>query len=134
MTNDPAITSGARSVEAQEHAASGLTNPADVAHPVWEPENALGDDPTKTERGEITLTLIQQGASVHVRAGSAYNAAELYEGVYDSAEDANYELQKVGILNAPARLEAGAGGLKLTSLTAEQLQRAGLKRHHTSGL
>ena len=134
MTNDQALASGARSVEAQEHAVSGLTQPQDPADTAREPVDALGSDPATTELGEITLTLLQQGQSVQVRAGSPFNSAELYEGVYESAEEANYELQQAGILQAPKILVIVAGGLKLSGLTAEQLQRAGLKRHHTTGL
>lgn len=134
MTNDKEITSGARSVEAQEHAASGLTLPDDPSRTVRETVNALGSDASQTTLGEMTFTLIQQGDSIHVRAGNATNASELFEGIYDSAEDANYELQQAGILKTPATLEVAATSLKLTGLTAEQLQKAGLKRHHTAGL
>lgn len=136
MTTKQDIASGARRVEETEHMAAGLETPGDLAardlnmvsHVDAE---KLTAGPSDTPLGEAVLGMFQKGNSVQVRIGSPTNSAELYEGTFDSAEDANAALIDAGILQQsqianPADL-AGTG-IHVTGLTTHQLEGAGIKR------
>lgn len=134
---DEAIASGARHVEESEHLAAGLTQPRDVSIEEREPEAGTDNQPVKTELGELTLSMFEQGQSVRVRVGNAHNSSELYEFAYTSADAANNALLDAGILTPeqvpdPAKL-AGTG-ITLNGISVEQLEEAGLKRHGSSTL
>ena len=130
MTNDKqAIDSGARQVEEREHLGAGETMPKDVAAE----EVTIDEEPLKTELGELTLAMFEQGQSVRVRVGNAHNSSEMYEKAFDSADEANAALLDAGIVKKAITPEAGKS-VVLTGLTVEQLEEAGLKRHGTSTL
>ncbi len=81
--------------------------------------------------------MFEKGQYVRVRVGSAYNATELYEHAYTSADEANTALIDAGILTTnqvPDRSKLAGTGLQLNDVFAEQLEEAGLKRHLSSNL
>ena len=138
MTNEQnqAIQSGARQVEETEHMAASLGEPADVSIEEREPEEGT-DRPVKTELGELTLSMFEQGQSVRVRVGNAHNSAEMYEHAFETADQANSALLDAGILTAeqvPNVMKLAGTGIVLNGITAEQLEEAGLKRHGSSTL
>lgn len=133
---DQAIQSGARQVEEREHLAAGMEQPRDVSIDEREPESGK-DEPVKTELGEMTLSMFQQGQSVRVRVGNAHNSVEMYEHAFERVDEANSALLDAGILRAeqvPDVAELAGTGVVLTGVTAEQLEQAGLKRHGSSSL
>lgn len=128
MANQQDIDSGARQVEAAEHMNSGLTEPHNIGVDEGEVENG----PAETMLGELSLSMFQQGASVRVRAGNAQAMSEVFEGVYESAEDANRSLLEEGILLADQVPDATAvvgTGVTISGVSVEQLRRAGLKQN-----
>ena len=136
MTNQD-IESGARQVEAAEHMTAGLTEQADLSIEEREPEEGLAGGPVETLLGELTLSMFQQGQSVRVRAGSATAPSELYEAVYESADEANTALLEANILTpeqVPDVTQVAGTGILVSGLSAEQLKAAGLKRHQVSTL
>ena len=129
--DDAAIQSGALKVEETEHMAAGLSEPRDISAKEVAEEDGSGA-PLKTALGEMTLSMFVQGGSVRVRVGNAHNASELYEGVFDSADEANSAMLDAGILTAsqvPDVAEPAGTGIALVGITVQQLEEAGLKRH-----
>ena len=138
MTNDQqkAIQSGAQEVEEREHLAASLEMPADISIEEREPEKEDGS-PVKTELGELTLSMFEQGQSVRVRVGDAHNSSEMYEFAYETADAANSALLDAGVLRPEqvADIAKPSGiGLVLHGVTVQQLEEAGLKRHGSSTL
>ncbi|MGI4831561.1 MAG: hypothetical protein ACRYFU_25770 [Janthinobacterium lividum] len=91
----------------------------------------------RTPLGALTLSMFEKGQYVRVRVGSAHNATELYEYAYASADEANTALIEAGILTkdqVPDPLELAGTGIQLNDVSAEQLEKAGLKRHLGSNL
>lgn len=131
-----AAQSGAREVEEREHLGAGMEVPADILIEEREPEEPQ-DEPVKTELGELTLSMFDQGQSVRVRVGNAHNSSEMYEFAYGSADDANSALLDAGVL-APDQVEdiskPSGTGIALHGVTVQQLEEAGLKRHGSSTL
>lgn len=100
-------------------------------------ENAMFENQVRTPLGKMTLSMFEKGQSVRVRIGSAYNVTELYEHAYDSADEANTALLDAGILTeaqVPDATQIAGTGIELSQVTAEQLERAGLKKHLSSNL
>ena len=113
-----------------------MEQPRDVSVEEREPEKGT-DAPVKTELGDLTLSMFQQGQSVRVRVGNTHNSAEMYEQAFDSADEANSALLDAGVLTSaqvPDTAELAGAGLMLSGITAEQLEDAGLKRHGSSTL
>ena len=136
MTKEQELASGARQVEAAEHMASGLTEPANLTSDSG-PENGIENGPVETMLGELTLSMFQQGQSVRVRVGSATASSELYEFAYESADEANTALLDAGVLNqdqVPDVTKLAGTGIPLIGISAEQLKHAGLKRHTVATL
>lgn len=130
MTNDEQkIESGARQVEEREHLGAGTTMPKDVAAD----EVTIDQEPLKTELGELTLAMFEQGQSVRVRVGNAHNSSELYEKAFETADEANAALIDAGLLKKAIEPQVGKP-VALTGVTVEQLEAAGLKRHGASTL
>ena len=126
------IESGARQVEATEHVNAGLTEPRNIGVDEGEVENG----PAETMLGELTLSMFQQGSSVQVRAGNPKSLAEMYEGVYKDATEANTALLDEGILSAeqvPDRDQLLGTGVAVSGVSSEQLLRAGLKQKNHLG-
>ena len=116
-------------MEAAEHMNSGLTETQNLGVNEGEVENG----PVSTMLGELTLSMFQQGSGTRVRVGSPTASSELYEGTFDSTEDANAALLEAGILTQDklSNMSEPAGtGIHLTGVSAEQLQNAGLRRHN----
>jgi hypothetical protein len=131
------IESGARQVEAAEHMTAGLTEPADVSIEERQPEEGLAGGPVETMLGDLTLSMFAQGQSVRVRVGSATAPSELYEAIFESADEANTALLEAGILTAeqvPDVTQVAGTGIHASGLSVEQLKTAGLKRHQVSTL
>jgi hypothetical protein len=136
MTNQD-IESGARQVEAAEHMAAGLTEQADLSINEREPEEDLAGGPVETMLGELTLSMFQQGQTVRVRVGNATAPSELYEAIFESADEANTALLDANILTpeqVPDVTQVAGTGIHVSGLSAEQLKAAGLKRHQVSTL
>lgn len=131
MTNLEDITSGAKRVEELDHLKSSLETPGDLAVGDRGTEDNLTVGRSDTMLGEVTLGMFQRGNSIHVRVGSATNSSELYEGIYESAEEANGAMLRAKILQ-PAQIanvsEVVGAGIKLGSVSSQQLQHAGLKQ------
>lgn len=131
MTNLEDITSGAKRVEDLDHLKSSLETPGDLAVGDRGTEDNLTVGRSDTMLGEVTLGMFQRGNSIHVRVGSATNSSELYEGIYESAEEANGAMLRAKILQ-PAQIanvsEVVGAGIKLGSVSSQQLQHAGLKQ------
>jgi len=174
MTNLEDITSGAKRVEELDHLKSSLETPGDLAVGDRGTEDNLTVGRSDTMLGEVTLGMFQRGNSIHVRVGSATNSSELYEGIYESAEEANGAMLRAKILQPaqianvsevrvgsatnsselyegiyesaeeangamlrakilqPAQIanvsEVVGAGIKLGSVSSQQLQHAGLKQ------
>lgn len=127
MANQQDLESGARQVEATEHLASGLTEPGNLGVNEGEVENG----PAETMLGDLSLSMFQQGSTVHIRAGSPGSIAEVYEGTYEDANEANAALLEEGILTAdqvPDRDQLLGTGVPVSGVSSEQLLRAGLKQ------
>ncbi len=140
MTTKQDIASGAKHVEEVDHMEAGLETPGDLAagdsnlvsHVDAEHLTAGQSD---TMLGEAVLSMLQQGSSVQVRIGSPTNTSELYEGRYESADEANTAMLDAGILKPDqvSDTNAVAGtGIHLTGLSSQQLQDAGLQRKNNS--
>ena len=137
IDQDRAIASGAKRVEERGHLAAGLEEPRDVSIQEREPEAGLPGGPVKTNLGDLTLSMFEQGQSVRVRIGNPHNSSELYERVFPSAEEANDALIQADILTdaqVPNPTELAGTGITLNNITADQLEHAGLKRHGVSTL
>lgn len=137
LEQDKAIASGAKRVEEREHLTAGIEAPRDVSIEEREPEAGLPGGPVKTNLGDLTLSMFQQGQSVRVRIGNPHNSSELYERVFPSADEANDALLQADILTddqVPDLAQLAGTGIPLTHITAEQLEAAGLKRHGVSTL
>ena len=120
------IESGARQVEAAEHMNSGLTEPGNIGVDEGEVENG----PAETKLGALTLSMFRQGSSVRVRVGNPSAVSEVFEGVFEDANEANTALLEEGILAAdhvPDRDQVLGTGIAISGVTSEQLLRAGLK-------
>lgn len=133
MADQRDIDSGARQVEAAEHMSSGLTEPQNIGVDEGEVENG----PAETMLGELTLSMFQQGSSVHVRAGSPGSIAEVYEGIFEDATEANTALLDEGILTGeqvPDRDHLLGTGIPVSGVSSEQLLRAGLKQKGHLGM
>ena len=140
MTSKQDIESGAKHVEETEHMQAGLETPGDLAagdsnmvsHVDGEHLTAGQSD---TMLGEAVLAMLQQGNSVQVRVGSPTNTSELYEGRYESADEANTAMLDAGILKpeqvSDTNVVAGTG-IHLRGLSSQQLQNAGLQRKSNS--
>ena len=130
-SQDEAIVSGARHVEETEHLASGLEQSVTVQ----DGENGIEEGPVDTELRDLTLSMFQTGDQIRVRVGSPYNPANSYEGVFDTAEDANNALLEAGVIEpgqVSQRTEMLGTGIKLSTTTAEKLVAAGLQRNHNA--
>ncbi len=136
MTNEQNIASGAKHVEETDHMQASLETPADLA--VGD-QNIVGHvdaehltaGQSDTPLGQATLGMFQHGTSVQVRIGSPTNSSELYEGLYDSAEDANAAMLDADILKpeqVPDSTKVAGTGLRISGLSSQQLESAGLKR------
>lgn len=137
MTNEQnkKAASGAEQVEEQEHLASGTEIPETSATEQSKP--SIEGESTRTQLGRMTLSMFTKGQYVRVRVGDAHNSTELYEHAFDSADEANTALLEAGILTpeqVPDATEPAGTGIILESVTAEQLEEAGLKRHLGSSL
>lgn len=131
MTMKQELASGAKRVEELEHMQGGLETPADLSTDDNNIAEELTAGQSDTQLGEVTLGMFQRGSSVQVRLGSATNSSELYEGIFDSADEANTELLAAGILRADqvANVSEIVGtGIHIRGLSSNQLQKAGLKR------
>jgi hypothetical protein len=117
--------------------AAGISQPRDVSAMESEPENREGEPPIKTEVAEMSLSMFRQGSQTRVRIGNAHNSSELYEGVYETADEANNAMLDAGVLK-PEQVadaaEAVGTGVALSGVTVEQMEAAGLKRHGGSNL
>ena len=94
-------------------------------------------DLVRTPLGAMTLSMFEKGQYVRVRVGSAHNSTELYEHAFESADEANTALIAAGILREdqiPDPSKLAGTGIQLDTVTAEQLEAAGLKRHLSSNL
>jgi hypothetical protein len=134
---DPAIRSGAARVEETEHLAAGLTVPRDSSPASSDLEGETTPPALETELTDLTLSMLIQGASTRVRVGNPRNSSELYEHAYDSVDEANNAMLDGGILTPDqvSDLSKPAGkGIRLTGVTVEQLEAAGLKRRVASTL
>ncbi len=90
-----------------------------------------------TPLGNMTLSMFEKGQYMRVRLGSAHNATELYEHAFESADEANTALLTAGILTQGQVIDPSkvvGTGIVPESVTAEQLERAGLKRHLSGSL
>ncbi len=140
MTMKQDIASGAKRVEETEHMQAGLETPADLAtgnHNMVSHVDAehLTAGQSDTTLGEVVFGMFQHGSSVQVRIGSPTNTAELYEGMYESADEANTAMLDAGILRADqvSSTDKLAGtGIHLKGLSSQQLQDAGLSRKSNS--
>ncbi len=86
----------------------------------------------KTELPHLRLSMVSSGSSVQARVGNPHALSELYACVYASADEANTAMLACGILRREqiADMDEPAGvGIELPTLTAQQLESAGLKRH-----
>ena len=86
----------------------------------------------KTDLPHLMLSMFASGASIRVRVGNPHAPSELYECVYESADEANMAMLDQGILTKEQiadMAEAAGIGIELPTLTAQQLEAAGLKRH-----
>lgn len=131
MTNEQEIASGAKRVEETEHMQANLETPGDLAIGERNIAEHLTAGKSDTKLGEATLGMFQKGNLVQVRVGSATNSSELYEGTFESADEANTALLDADILKASqvADLSQLAGtGIKISGLSSQQLENAGLKR------
>lgn len=127
MANQQDIDSGARQVEATEHLSSGLTEPQNIGVNEGEVENG----PVATMLGDLSLSMFQQGSTVHVRVGNASAMSEMFEGIFEDANEANTALLDEGILSAdrvPDRDQLLGTGVPVSGVSSEQLLRAGLKQ------
>lgn len=127
MAHEQDLESGARQVEATEHLSAGLTEPANIGVDEGEVENG----PAATMLGELSLSMFQQGSHVHVRAGSRGSIVEVYEGIYEDANEANTALLDEGVLPADQvtdRDKLLGTGVAVSGISSEQLLRAGLKQ------
>ncbi len=128
---DDAIRSGAQHVDQTEQLASHRSAPRDITALESEPEERLGQPPITTELPNITLSMFEQGSQVRVRVGNAHNASELYEQIYNSAEEANTAMLDGDILSddqVPDSTALAGTGIPLAGITTEKLVAAGLKR------
>ncbi len=94
--------------------------------------HGTGEPMLKTELPHLTLSMFPSGSSIRVRIGNPHAPSELYECVYESADEANTAMLDGGILQKDqiADMAQPAGvGIELPTLTAQQLESAGLKRH-----
>lgn len=132
-----AVESGAKQVDQRQQMAAGYETQRDDSIQEREPESGLPGGPVGTAMGPLTLSMFAQGQSVRVRVGDAHNGSEMFEGVFDSVEEANEALVGAGVLSAE---QVGDGtepvgtGIRLEQVTAEQLEAAGLKRHGVATL
>ncbi len=131
MTTKQDLASGAKRVEELDHLQSGLETPGDLATGDRHLEDNLTAGQSDTPLGAVVLSMLQKPTTVQVRVGSPTNSSELYEGVYDSADEANTALLDAGVLTqeqVPDINAVAGAGLKLGQLTSQQLENAGLKR------
>lgn len=113
-------------MEAAEHMNSGLTEPSNIGVDEGEVENG----PAETKLGELTLSMFQQGSSVRVRVGNPSAVSEVFEGVFEDANEANTALLEEGIVSTAQvqdRDQVLGTGIAISGVTSEQLLRAGLK-------
>ena len=128
---DEAIRSGASHVDEVQQMGAGYSAPRDASISESQPEDATGHIPIETELSNITLSMFEQGHQVRVRVGNAHNAAELYEQIYASADEANTAMLEGEILTekqVPDPTQLAGTSLPLTGVTTEKLLAAGLKR------
>lgn len=131
MTNEQEIASGAKRVEEKDHMQAGLETPGDLAVGDRDIAEHLTAGQSDTKLGEATLGMFQKGNMVQVRVGSATNSSELYEGTFDSADEANTALLEEKILQAAQvtdMTKVAGTGIHIIGLSSQQLERAGLKR------
>lgn len=131
MTNEQEIASGAKRVEETEHMQANLETPGDLSAGDHNIAQNLTAGQSDTKLGEATLGMFQKGNLVQVRVGSATNSSELYEGTFESADEANTAMIDADVLQASqiADISKVAGtGIKISGLSSQQLENAGLKR------
>ena len=131
------VASGARHVEETEHMAASLAEPKDVAAEEREPEAGTDDEPVKTELGELTLSMFEDRQGVRVRVGNALRLSEMYEMIFETADEANSALLDAGVLTeeqVPDVTQLAGTGIAIHGVTVQQLDEAGLKRMGTSTL
>ncbi len=140
---DPLIRSGIAHVEEGQHLAAGLSSSRsdsdDSTNTALEDrvQNGAQEPMLKTELPHLELSMFVSGTSTRVRIGNPHAPSELYECVYESADEANTAMLDNNILGKEqiADMAQPAGtGIKLPTLTAQQLEAAGLKRHGSGNL
>ena len=135
---DTAISSGARHVDESQHLATGLEQ-AVPARSLEEQQLSSGvsREQVTTTPGDLVLSMLSQGDRVQVRVGSSFNAAETFEAVFDSAEDANSALIDAGVLTpeqSPNPSQLAGKGIALHGISTQQLVEAGLRQRSTPSL
>ena len=132
---DAVVRSGAAHVEETEHLEAGLTAPGETSMENRALEDRVQEPMLKTELAELTLSMFTQGAATRVRVGNPHNSSELYEYAFESADEANTAMLNAGILSKDQvedmNVPAGTG-IRLSGITVEQLEGAGLKRSGAS--
>ena len=111
--------------------AAGTEEPRDVSAREREPEDGLEGGPVKTAMGSMRLSMLEVGHQVQVRVGDARNSTEIYEGLFESADEAYEELLAAGVLRSDQvedRSKVLGAGVELEGVTAEKLGEAGLTR------
>lgn len=111
--------------------AAGLEQPRDAGAGEREPEKGFDGGPVKTAMGSMRLSMLEHGHGVQVRVGDARNSTEIYEGVFDTADEAYEALLGAEVLRSeqvPDRSQMLGAGVELEGVTAEELGEAGLKR------
>ena len=131
MTTKQDIASGAKRVEELDHMQAGLETPSDLSAGERPVQDSLTAGKSNTLLGEVTLAMFQQGSSVHVRVGSPTNSSELYEGTFDSADEANTAMVEANILRSDQIADTTkvvGTGIHISGLSSQQLENAGLQR------
>lgn len=132
---DDAIRSGAHHVDETEQLTAGHSTPHDVSIDESQPEDPADHAPIETDLPNVTLSMFEHGSEIRVRVGNAHNAAELFEGIYPSADEANTAMLEGNILSkeqVPDPTKLAGTSLPLTGITTEKLVAAGLKRRGAS--
>lgn len=132
-----AAASGAKKVEEREEMTAGYGTPRGPSIEEVLPEDDLVKGRPRTALGRMELSMFERGAEVRVRVGDPHNVAEMWEGVFPSAEEANDALLDAGVLQQEQvgdGAKAVGTGLVLEGVTSEALEKAGLKRRGVSTL
>ena len=118
-------------MDEREFMATGHEVPRDVSAGERAPEEGLDGGPVKTAMGSMRLSMLEHGHGVQVRVGDARNSTEIYEAVFETADEAYEALLGAEVLRAEQvqdRAKLLGVGVELEGVTAEELGEAGLKR------